>query len=282
MNLISRNIQLGKALRISSWRKIAIGTWPMIGDPSVYGIVEINAAPALEYIARLREKTGARITLTHFVGRAFAEVFKRHPEINCVLRWGRLYPRKSVDVFFMVATDKTGEDLSGTVIRSADQKPVEQIAREMENTLPMIREQGDPAYAGFKGLARILPGFVIGPISRILQKILYPLNIWSPALGFPRDAFGSVMITNIGALGLDMAFGALVPYTRAPMVVAVAAVQDAPGVKNEDNQRKLTVIQQLRLGITIDHRVIDGMQASHMARTLKGVFADPESFLTER
>ena len=41
---ISRNIDLGPALRTSSWRKIAIGTWKTAGDPSVYGILDLNAA----------------------------------------------------------------------------------------------------------------------------------------------------------------------------------------------------------------------------------------------
>ncbi len=274
MSFITRNIRLGKALRISSWRRIAIGTWPLVGDPSIYGMLEIDARPALAYIAKLREQSGARITVTHFVGRALAEVYRQHPEINAVVRWGNLYPRPSVDVFFMVATDKKGEDLSGTVVREADKKSVLEISREMEGSVPRIREHGDRDFAGFKKLASFLPGILNGPAIKIAQWIMYPINLWSPLLGIPRDAFGSVMITNIGALGMDAAFAALVPYSRAPMVVTVGAVQDAPAVR--DGQ--VIVMPQLRLGITIDHRVIDGMQASHMARTVKAIFAAPEDF----
>src|SRR5689334_20441535 len=117
MPLIRRNVDLGPPLKISSWRKIAIGTWKTAADPSVYAIVDLDVAPALRYISRLSEKTGQKITLTHFIGKAMALVLEKHPSINCMLRMGRLYPRKSVDVFFQVASDFKGKDLSGTLIR---------------------------------------------------------------------------------------------------------------------------------------------------------------------
>src|SRR4051794_9805105 len=120
MSLFSRNVEIGRALKISSWRKVAIGTWHSPGDPSVYGSLDIDVEAALEYIAHLKVKTGEKITLTHFVGKAIAIVYERHPGLNCLLRMGRLYPRKTIDVFFQVASDDTGKDLSGITIREAN------------------------------------------------------------------------------------------------------------------------------------------------------------------
>src|SRR5688572_361276 len=100
MTLFQKNVDLGPPLKLSSWRKIAIGTWRTAGDPSVYAIVEVNVEPALAYIEKLREKTGQKITFTHFVGKSVALVLSKHPELNCILRFGKLYPRKTVDVFF--------------------------------------------------------------------------------------------------------------------------------------------------------------------------------------
>src|SRR5256885_1397161 len=112
MPLFSRNVALGPPLRLSSWRKVAIGTWRSCGDPSVYAIVDADIGPGLAYLEKARKATGAKVTLTHFIGRAIAETLARHPEINCILRLGRLYPRKTVDVFFQVASDTEGKDLS--------------------------------------------------------------------------------------------------------------------------------------------------------------------------
>src|SRR5262249_19872176 len=122
MPWLGRHVALGRALPITSWRKVAIGTWRSAGDPSVYVMLELNAEPALAYLEQLRTRTETRLTLSPFVGKVVAETLRRHPEINCVLRFGRLYPRQSVDLFFQVATDPLGKDLSGTTIRQAETK----------------------------------------------------------------------------------------------------------------------------------------------------------------
>src|SRR5271168_4867669 len=109
MALFSKNVQLGKALKLSSWRKIAIGSWRDAGDPSVYGILEFDVGPVLKHIEKLRADTGVRITLSHFIGKVLAVTFAKHPEINCILRFGRLYPRRTVDIFFQVASDPNGK-----------------------------------------------------------------------------------------------------------------------------------------------------------------------------
>ncbi len=272
---ISRNIDLGPALRTSSWRKIAIGTWSTAKDPTVYGILEINAAPALAYLEKIKRETGTKVTLTHIVGKAIAMTMQAHPEINCVLRWGRLYPRKSVDVFFQVASDQKGADLSGMTIRGADKKSVHNIALEMQEQVDRIRQKGDPGFKQMKKTMGLIPGMFIKLAMNVAEFILFSLNIWSPLLGTPKDAFGGVMVTNIGSLGLETGFAPLVPYSRVPLLLAVGAVKPVPVVRDG----KVVIEEQMRICVTFDHRLIDGMVASHMSRTITRIFLNPESEL---
>lgn len=275
MSIISRHLELGAPLKISSWRKVAIGTWRTVGDPSVYGSLDVDVGPALAYIESLRKKTGLKITLTHFIGRAFALTLARHPEINCVLRFGKLYPRKTVDIFFQVANDIQGKDLSGTTIRNANQKSVATFCEEMQEKVSTIREKGDPHFKKMKGIIRLVPGILLNPFISFIGFVTYSLNLWSPILGTPKDPFGSIMITNMGSLGLDAAFAPLVPYSRVPVLIAVGAVKDAPVVRNG----KIEIAPICRLCATFDHRLIDGIHASHLVKTLQKIFADPEKEL---
>ncbi len=158
MAFITKNIDFAPTLKLSAWRKIAIGTWKTCGDPSVYGVLELDAEKAIEYIEKIIAQSGVRITFSHFLAKALAEAIHRHPEINCVLRFGKLYPRKSVDVFLQVASDKAGKDLSGTVLRAVHTKTLDKIAKELEQKVTAIREKGDKDYAQMKGLAGMLPG----------------------------------------------------------------------------------------------------------------------------
>ena len=273
MPLFSRNVQLLPPLRISSWRKIAIGTWKTAKDPSVYGVLELDVGPALKYIDTLREKTGLKITLSHFMGVAVARTLHRHPDINCILRFGKLYPRKDVDVFFQVASGEGGKELSGLTIRNAGQKTITEVAREMQEAVTVIRDKGDPAFRKSKKMMTSTPGILVGLLLDVLGFILYGLNIWSPLLGSPKDPFGSVMVTNIGPLGLDFAFAPLVAYSRVPLLMALGAARETPVVRNG----ALAIAKICNVCVTFDHRLIDGAHASQMVKTLVKTFAEPES-----
>ncbi len=275
MPLFSKNLDLGPPLKISSWRKVAIGTWQTVGDPSVYGTLDLDVGPALVYLEKLKKQTDYKLTLTHLVGKAFARTLELHPEINCILRFGKIYPRKTIDIFFQVANDSSGKDLSGTTIRKANLKSLPEIAKELHERVKSIREKGDPSFKKMKKSMGSIPGLLIHPIINIAGFLMYSLNIWSPLLGSPKDPFGSIMITNIGSLGLDMAFAPLVPYSRVPMLIAVGAVKETVIAKNG----KIEVAPMMRLCATFDHRIIDGLHASHMCRTLQKIFNHPEEEL---
>jgi pyruvate dehydrogenase E2 component (dihydrolipoamide acetyltransferase) len=270
-----KNVDLGSPLKLSAFRKVAIGTWRSAGDPSVYGIIEYDVRPAMAYLEKIKAATGEKITLTHFVGKAVAQILKQHPELNCILRFGKLYPRRSIDVFFQVASDSKGDDLSGATIRNADQKSLVQLARELQGGAREIREKGDPAFKKMKSTLKMIPGILSWPLIQLTAFIQYSLNLWSPAFGTPPDTFGSIMITSIGPLGLEFALAPLVPYSRVPCVLTVGAVHDAPVVVDG----RIEVAPVVQLGVTFDHRLIDGVHAAKMSTLLKKIFADPEALL---
>jgi pyruvate dehydrogenase E2 component (dihydrolipoamide acetyltransferase) len=258
-------------MRISSWRKVAIGTWRSAKDPSVYGLLEVDATKAVAFLERENAKSNQHLTMTHYVGRVVAVAFARHPQVNCVLRFGRLYPRKSVSIFFQVATDEDGQDLSGMTIRNAETKNINVIADEMRKRVTKIRKLTDDTYTRMKGLMSILPGWCTRFVLDFAGFVQYQLNLWSPLFGTPKDALGGVMITNVGSLGLDLAFAPLVPYSHVPMVIAIGKVMDRAVVRNGQVEAALVV----RLGITFDHRLIDGVHASRLASVVEELFADP-------
>jgi pyruvate dehydrogenase E2 component (dihydrolipoamide acetyltransferase) len=274
---IIRNVELGKPARISGWRKAAIGTWRTAGDPSMFGVLELNAEPALAYIAREAAKTGTRITITHFAGKVIAETIKNHPEMNHILRYGQLRPRKNIDIFFLVATDKNGEDLTGLTIREADKKTTTDIAIELDAQVKDIRRNGDVAFNGMKRTLGFFPGIFTQTIMNIAGFLMYGLNVWTPFFGYPRDPFGSVMITNIGALGLTLGFAPLTPYSRVPIMISLGAIHEAPVVDNG----AVRVGKIIKLGATIDHRLIDGAHAAKIAHTIKRIFENPETALRD-
>jgi pyruvate/2-oxoglutarate dehydrogenase complex dihydrolipoamide acyltransferase (E2) component len=87
----------------------------------------------------------------------------------------------------------------------------------------------------------------------------------------PRDAFGSIMITNVGSLGLEEAYVPPVPYSRVPLLLALGSIRDTPVVKDG----VVGVEKTMRLCATFDHRILDGAHAAAMARTMREWIEDP-------
>lgn len=273
------NLALVPKRGLSSFRRMAIGTWRTAKDPSVYGSIALEADAVLDYIARFREATGRHLTLTHVMARAMGLVLAEMPDANAILRYNRIYLRDEIAVFFQVAMQdpKTGQiDLSGVTVRRPEQKDMLTIVDEFEAVAAKVRAGRDTEKEQTRGLFKRLPALTLGLVLDLLGTLLYTLNLDLRWAGVPKDAFGSVMVTNIGSLGLEAAYVPLVPYSRVPLLVAMGAVKREPVLDDADQVRPASI---LRLYATFDHRILDGVHAAKMAKALQAIFADPEAHL---
>ena len=270
------NLRLRKKTNLSSFRKIAIGTWQTAYDPSVYGTIKLRADKVLAYIEEFRRRTGKRLTISHVMAKAVALVLADLPDANAILRWNRIYLRDDIGVFFQVAMEdaQSGEiDLSGATVFDAHKKSLEQIVDEFQARVATVKAGKDKELEGTRSTFKRIPYALLGLVLHVLGFFLYTLNLDLRWAGVPRDAFGSAMVTNIGSLGLEGGYVPLVPYSRVPLLLAVGAVEQEPVVDNA----AIVVANVLRVFATFDHRVLDGMHAAHMAKRVRGLFDDPEA-----
>ena len=262
------NLELVRKDDVSSFRKVAIGTWRTVGDPSVYGTMELRMDEAMRYLAEFREKTGKKLTVSHMMAKAAAEVLKQTPDANAILRWNRVYLRRRIGVFFQVVLTDEGPgkvDLSGATIYDPEQKSLQQIYDEFNDKVEKVRARKDPALERSRGMFLSIPYLFLNVVLRVIGFLSYTLNLDLRSLGIPNDPFGSIMITNIGTLGLDRAYVPLVPYSRVPILLATGAVKEVPLVENG----QITIGKVMAVNATFDHRFIDGFHAAAMSRILR-------------
>jgi pyruvate/2-oxoglutarate dehydrogenase complex dihydrolipoamide acyltransferase (E2) component len=265
-------LDLVRKKEISSFRKLAIGTWQTAYDPTVYGAMTVRMEKALAYIERFREKYGIRLTVTHLVTKAVAVALHRCPDANAILRFNKIYLRQGVTVSVLVVQTDQGDgkvDLTAAKIEHAENKSIKEMAEELQATIDRVRKRKEESLEKGKGLVALVPFLFMNVFLKVLSFFMYTLNLRVP--GVPRDAFGGATVTNVGSLGLDMAFVPLVPYTRVPIFVAPGAVVDEPVV--EDG--KVVPGKVMRLCATFDHRFIDGLHASVLAKTVREVLEHP-------
>ena len=257
--------------RASGWRKLASAIWRSPSDPQIYGEIEVDATRLLSFIETARRETGARVTVTHLVGKAVARALADHPELNTYRSRGRFVPHESVDIFFVVAVGE-GRDLSGVKVRRADQKSVVEIAEELSSRAARIRTGDDADYGKTKRLFDAAPTRLLRLALRLGDWVTGDLNIDLKPIGLPRELFGSAMVTSVGMFGVQRAFGPLSPYYRIPFLALVSEVAEKAVVV--DGQIVARPI--LTVSATMDHRYLDGSHAARLARTVRAYLENPE------
>ncbi len=268
------NLRLAGPIRLSPFRHISLGTWRTAYDPSIYGSATIVMDEAMRYVEAFRRATGRHLTVSHLMAKVAGVVLERIPQMNAVLRWGRLYQRADIGVFFQVAIDDpaTGEiDLSGLKVDAPHERPLLQIIDEFEDRVAQVRARKGAALERSRAKLRRVPGLLLGPVMRLLTWLGYTLNLDLRWAGVPKDPFGSMMITNVGALGLEGAYAPLVPFSRVPLLVAMGGVHDEPRVVDGE----IGIVKIMRLFATFDHRVVDGMHAAKAIAVVREYLEDP-------
>lgn len=268
------NLELVKKRDLSSFRKIALGTWQNAWDPSVYGTMELRMDEAMRYIAEFRAKTGRKLTVSHLMAKAAAMVLKECPDANAVIRWNRIYLRKRIGIFFQVVMADEGADkvdLSGATLYDVERKSLVEIADEFQAKVDAVRARKDPALEKTRQTFHSIPYLLLNRFLKTLSFFSYEMNFDLRWAGVPSDPFGSMMITNVGSIGLDVAYVPLVPYSKVPILLATGEVRDTPVVENG----RVIAGKVMAVNATFDHRVIDGFHASVMSKVLRAWMERP-------
>ena len=266
-----KHIETDQELPLTAFRKIALGTWLHPRDPQTYAEVELNIEPALQFLASRQQDRP--LSITHFVAKLLGACFVRQPDMNSVILRGKLHRRKEVSAFISTLLKHgKGADLSGFQIHHIDQLSLHEVAEICETEVKRLRRGDDQEFHALdRNLSRI-PMLLVTPLFRVLDFFKYTLNLATKAPGMHPDRFGSVIITNIGALGLRSAFTPLTPVSRTPFLAAVG--KPFAGVVAINGEAR--VQQRIKIGFTFDHRHIDGFHGAKFMHYFTKVFEAPE------
>jgi len=266
-----------KPQELSAARKLTIATWRPADDPTMYSTVEVTVDAALAYAEELGQATGRRLTVTHLATRAVAEALRRAPETNGLMRWNRIYLRERIGISMPVMMrEKNADgtervDLAAINLHDVADKSLTQIADEVSEKVAAVRQRRDPNQERARRFFAYVPNLLISFLLRLFAIVAFTLNINLSRFGVLRDPFGSVIISNVGSIGLDLAYGPLVPYSRVPIVFTLGAVQPRPVVE----EGEIVIRQRMKLGISADHRFMDGFHMAVLFGTVRDWLVAP-------
>lgn len=257
----------------NDWRIVASAMYSKPVDSKMLGSVEVDVTDLEKYISEKR-KQGLKITPTHVFTLIFARGLKSEvPELNSYVRRGKIIGKDTVDVMISVLL-QDGE-MSSVKVPSAENMNLEDLSEYLKQGIKEARSGNENAAMRKKGMLARIPW----PFRRWVYKIIKLFTItWGVSFaGISASNYGSFVVANIGTLGLDVGYPALLPSSNVAFVLTLGNIFKKPAVINDE----IVPRRIMTLGIAMDHRVVDASHGGKLFRFTRQLLRNPE-ILEER
>ena len=222
---------------------------------------EVDLTRTMTFIEDQQHKDLPRLTFTHVLIKACAEVLSIRPELGYRISRYRLVRPSTIDIGVSVAGGRGGIT-PVVVIQSADKKELKEIMEELEREAKRVRQEEEKNLRTLSSWVRWIP---FGMLRRWLVRLLFKRHRTI------RELVGTFHITNVGPLGVDLAFSPLVLAT----LMTVGQIRLRPTVK----QGKVVIAPSSIISIQGDHRIVDGKRAADFMKNIIAVLDAPERLL---
>lgn len=249
------------------WRRTAATIYEKPTDSKIIGSVEFDVTKVNAYIQRKRQ-AGIKVTPTHIFTLATARaIAERVPAMNTYVCRGNIRSHPQIDAVISVLLP---QGRMGSVrLEQADQLDIATAVDQLQQKVKRARREQDDNQGAKHMLARIP-----WPFRKWVYRLLHTLTVkWGLSVGgFTPFRFGSFVVSNIGSLGLDIGYPALLPAANVSFVLMLGGQQDKPCVVDGE----ITVRTFLKVGIAMDHRTLDGSHGGELFKYLKKIMREPE------
>jgi len=260
------------SIRVDSpWRTISTAVYGAPNEGKIYGIAEVDVTAAWEMI-KLNRKAGRRITMTHLVASAIGRSIGWDiPEINAFVRRGKIVLRDEVIVTVAVNMHG-GREMSSIKVHDAHRKTVFEIAEEIRKRAAKARSGSDNDTMENKAFLARIPWPFRRMMFLLFRFITGTLGLQLKFMGLGHNAFGSILLSNIGSHGLSTGMAALFPGSKLPAVIIMGKEEEKAVVIDGE----IVIRKILPMTGTFDHRIMDGYHGGLLAHHVKRYLEHPE------
>jgi pyruvate/2-oxoglutarate dehydrogenase complex dihydrolipoamide acyltransferase (E2) component len=252
------------------WRKTAATIYQKPTDSKILGSVEIDITDLEKYISQKR-KEGLKVTLTHIFTLATARAAKTEvPQLNTYIKRGDIHAHPSIDAAVSVLLND--DTMSSVKLQNADTLTLKEAVENLTKLINQSRGGVESKTMKNKDMLANIPYPFRNWVFAIIKKLIVDWGFELPRWGLSANNFGSFMVSNIGSLGLDIGFPALFPAGNVSIVLILGGVSKQPLVINDEIQIRSVI----KLGIAIDHRLLDASHGGKLFRFIKKIVRNPE------
>ena len=259
LTILKQGVNLFSNSQTPLFRKIALSLWGSQGDPSVYGFVELDVTTVKSHSSLL-----ALIT------KALGIMMQENSKLSTMIKWGHIVQRPDKSISIMVDIPGQQNDLSLLNLHEVHLLSVDEIQQKLDRQANLVRAHRDPNLGPMLKLIRQIPQPLLKFFLNIYEFFIYELNVNLKMRMLPHRPFGSIIVSNVGSLGIKKALLPLVPIARASAMVSIGQVSLEPKVVDG----VICIRSIAHLGVTFDHRLFDGSHAGKMVTDFERAFAE--------
>jgi pyruvate/2-oxoglutarate dehydrogenase complex dihydrolipoamide acyltransferase (E2) component len=254
----------------TAWRKSASTIYKKPNDSKIFGSVEIDVTDLELYIQKKRRE-GLKVTLTHIFLLAVARAIKENiPELNTYVKRGNIYSFPSIDTTVSVLLPSG--DMGSVKIKNVDSLLLSEAVEVLAEKIKKTKSGEENQAMKMKDKLSVYPWPLRGFIYKVIKTITTDWGFSLPFIGVDSRSFGSFILSNIGTLGLDNGFPALLPTANISFVMMLGGIQKKPWVVNNT----IEIRRIMTLGAALDHRVVDASHAGKLFKYLKKIVRNPQ------
>ncbi|MCL2151497.1 MAG: hypothetical protein FWH57_00820 [Oscillospiraceae bacterium] len=243
-------------------------------DASNYFSGLIDVAYIEKFLQEKRQQGYQGIGILHLFVAAYIRVISQYPGVNRFVSGQRIFARNDIEFIMTIKTQmKTSAsetsiqvafDASDTIFDVFNKINVEidKVRREGENT------NTDDVAKSFMKLPRLILKFAVFFFTKLDYFGMLP-----EALIKASPFHGSIVITDLGSIGLPAIYHHLYDFGNIPVFVALGSKQKVCETR-QDGTVKLRKYVDYK--IVVDERICDGFYFSQAFKMLKSVLRQPE------
>lgn len=191
------------------------------------------------------------------------------PELNTYVKRGNIYSHQQIDATVSVLLP-SGE-MGSVKMQNVDKLTLQESALRLREEIQKNYKGDENATMQMKEKLANIPWPLRGWVYQFIKYLTTNMGISIPPLGLSANNFGSFILSNIGSIGLDIGYPALMPSANIAFVLILGGINKKPWVVNDEIVPRTI----LTLGAALDHRVIDASHGGKLFKYLKKMVNNP-------
>jgi len=231
---------------------------------------------AIEKFLRQKRTSGyPGMGMLHIFIATFIRTAAQYPAINRFCSGQRIFARENVD-FLMTIKKQLRSDAGETTIKISFNRDatITDVYEKLNAEISKVRNEGvstgtDNIAAAFIKLPRVILRFTIAFLEFLDYFGFLPQSIINVS-----PFHGSVIITDMGSIGLPAIYHHLYNFGNLPIFIALGAKKK---VHELNATGDVTTRKYIEFKLVVDERICDGFYFSQAFKVFKGLLRNPEA-----